>query len=345
MSTYIDLPLTGASPYWGNAVASAAGLPASGPVNGAIVFVFDTESLYYWDQVGAAWIEILNGLADVRGPVSSTDNAFARFDGITGKIIQNSVVTATDLGNITTPGDLGAVNVAASSQLSGATAVIGALTGPLKGATGVVSASAINLASAEVTGTLPVGNGGTGSATALSNNRVMRSSGGLIVEATAITASRALASDADGIPVASATTAAELGFVNGVTSAIQTQINTKVTGPASATDLAVPVYDATTGKLIKNSGVTIDASDNVNTPARINAATALVGATGAAGTAVTLGVGGITGGFLLPQLTTAQRNALAPSGPIMVFDSTLARPLIFITPSWYPLVGWGEPVV
>lgn len=42
---------------------------------------------------------------------------------------------------------------------------------------------------------------------------------------TLITASRALASDANGLPVAATTTAAELNFVSGVTSAIQTQLN------------------------------------------------------------------------------------------------------------------------
>lgn len=44
---------------------------------------------------------------------------------------------------------------------------------------------------------------------------------------TLITANRALASDSNGLPVASTTTATELGFVSGVTSAIQTQLNTK----------------------------------------------------------------------------------------------------------------------
>jgi hypothetical protein len=36
---------------------------------------------------------------DVAGPSSSTDNAVARFDGITGKLIQNSVTTIDDTGN------------------------------------------------------------------------------------------------------------------------------------------------------------------------------------------------------------------------------------------------------
>lgn len=79
--------------------------------------------------------------------------------------------------------------------------------------------------------------GGTGSSTALNNNRVMVSSGGDIVEASAITASRALASNASGIPVAATTTATELGYVNGVTSAIQTQIDAKAS-TASVTTLS-----------------------------------------------------------------------------------------------------------
>jgi hypothetical protein len=79
-----------------------------------------------------------------------------------------------------------------------------------------------------VTGTLPVANGGTNSATALNNNRVMQSSGGAIVEATAITASRALVSDANGIPTHSATTATQLGYLSTTTSDVQTQLDAKV---------------------------------------------------------------------------------------------------------------------
>lgn len=44
---------------------------------------------------------------------------------------------------------------------------------------------------------------------------------------TLITASRALASDANGLPVAATTTTTELNFVSGVTSAIQTQLSLK----------------------------------------------------------------------------------------------------------------------
>lgn len=47
----------------------------------------------------------------------------------------------------------------------------------------------------------------------------------ILAEAAAITANRALISDANGIPTHSATTATEIGYVSGATSNIQTQIN------------------------------------------------------------------------------------------------------------------------
>ena len=46
---------------------------------------------------------------------------------------------------------------------------------------------------------------------------------------TALTASRALVTSGAGAPVVATTTAAEIGYVNGVTSAIQTQLNGKMT--------------------------------------------------------------------------------------------------------------------
>ncbi len=47
-----------------------------------------------WTSLGS------NGIGNVIGPSSATDNAVARFDGTTGKIIQNSGVTIDDSGNM-----------------------------------------------------------------------------------------------------------------------------------------------------------------------------------------------------------------------------------------------------
>jgi hypothetical protein len=67
----------------------------------------------------------------------------------------------------------------------------------------------------------------TGSGTA--NRLAYFTAAQVIDDAAAITASRALISDANGIPTHSATTSTELGYVSGVTSSIQTQINTAST--------------------------------------------------------------------------------------------------------------------
>jgi hypothetical protein len=52
------------------------------------------------DGTNTSWSA--NASGDVVGPVSATDNAVARFDGTTGKLIQNSGVTVDDNSNITT---------------------------------------------------------------------------------------------------------------------------------------------------------------------------------------------------------------------------------------------------
>jgi hypothetical protein len=55
----------------------------------------------------------------------------------------------------------------------------------------------------------------------------------------------------------------EFQYLSTVTSNVQDQLDAKVTGPASATDNALARFDATTGKLVQNSGVTLDDSQNL----------------------------------------------------------------------------------
>lgn len=61
-------------------------------------------------------------------------------------------------------------------------------------------------------------------------NRLVYNDGstGLFADLAAITASRALVSDSNSLPSASSVTSTELGYLSGVTSAIQTQLNTKL---------------------------------------------------------------------------------------------------------------------
>lgn len=54
---------------------------------------------------GSITISAAGGTGDVVGPASAVDNAIVRFDGTTGKLVQNSGVTISDGGVITTTAD------------------------------------------------------------------------------------------------------------------------------------------------------------------------------------------------------------------------------------------------
>lgn len=58
--------------------------------------------------ISAAWVGPLTttGVGDVVGPASATDEAYARFDGATGKVIQNGVILESDTGQWTLPDDI-----------------------------------------------------------------------------------------------------------------------------------------------------------------------------------------------------------------------------------------------
>jgi uncharacterized protein (DUF2147 family) len=84
--------------------------------------------------------------------------------------------------------------------------------------------------------------------------------GTALSENAAITANRALASDANGLPTHSATTATELGYVSGVTSAIQTQLNAKQATVTEADDFLTfssNVLGTNTTPLALTDGATI----------------------------------------------------------------------------------------
>lgn len=72
------------------------------------------------------------------------------------------------------------------------------------------------------------------------NRVVVNSAGGVMTDNAEITANRALISDANGLPIHATTTATEIEFVNGVTSAIQTQLNTKIVSKSTSSTLQAP---------------------------------------------------------------------------------------------------------
>ena len=90
--------------------------------NGELAINITDGKLYYKDNGGTVQLIASKAGAsgDVVGPASATDNAVVRFDGTTGKLVQNSVVTIAD-----STGDVAGVGALAASgnlTLSGGTA-------------------------------------------------------------------------------------------------------------------------------------------------------------------------------------------------------------------------------
>lgn len=77
-------------------IPAGQGVPTGGTINQ----VLQKNSSTNYDT---SWVTLSGGgSGDVVGPASATDNAVVRFDGTTGKLVQNSAVTIADTtGNIT----------------------------------------------------------------------------------------------------------------------------------------------------------------------------------------------------------------------------------------------------
>jgi hypothetical protein len=104
-----------------NAGTGSIVLRGVGPTTG-VTIVAGEKCLAAWN--GSDFVKVSTstaGSGDVVGPASSTDNAFARFDSTTGKLLQNS--TGATLSDTGAPSFTGTVNVAGTSS-SGAAVVL-----------------------------------------------------------------------------------------------------------------------------------------------------------------------------------------------------------------------------
>lgn len=203
---------------------------------------------------------------DVIGPGSATDNRVARFNGTTGKLIQQSAVTLDDSGNLTGVGtingyDLGDFSTTSGDVVGPASAVDNAVarynstTGKLIQTSLMVvddNGHVSGIGNVSMSGTLNSRDPdelvrGPGGAT---DNRLVRFDGttGYQVQNSAIT-------------VDDSGNMTGVGTINGF--AIAAPATGDVVGPASATDNAVVRFNTSTGKLVQNTGITIDDSNNL----------------------------------------------------------------------------------
>lgn len=192
-----------------------------------------TTTVLHGNAAGAPTFAAIDVAADITGVVPVANGGTALSSGTSGGIL-----AFTASGVLASSGALIANQLikGGGAGVAPSTLTAGSQYQPLVMGAANPGYAALDLTqTAATTGALLIARGGTNSAASLNNNRVMQSSGGAIVEASAITASRALASDSNGIPVAATTTTTELNYVSGVTSAIQTQFTAKA-------PLASPVF-------------------------------------------------------------------------------------------------------
>ena len=92
------------------------GCTATDPITDDIYIEGD---LYLWD--GGAWVAVAVGVGagDVVGPAGATDHALVRYDGVTGKLIEDSLgTTLDDFANLTLGGDISASDINAGNDVN-----------------------------------------------------------------------------------------------------------------------------------------------------------------------------------------------------------------------------------
>jgi hypothetical protein len=156
------------------------------------------------------------------GIISGTQAGSAWTQTTANPVIGTDPVAFTDVGKIYLAGS-GLTLTGNSFSIA-----TGGIVNSMVNAAAAIAYSKLNLTgnilNADISASAAIARSKIASGTA--NRIVINDGSGVMVDASAIMASRALQSDASGIPVASSVTSAELAFVSGVTSAIQTQFNT-----------------------------------------------------------------------------------------------------------------------
>lgn len=217
---------------------------------------------------------------NVTGPASATSNAVTRFDSTTGKLVKNSAVTISDTADIA-----GAKTLVLSGSSSGAITLRAAASGSTFNLTLPSSVGVVNtfLKDSDGSGTLAFGSAVTNAGVS-TDNALARfdATTGQIIQNSALTVSDtadlagvktlAMTGSASGTLTVrpAATTTAYTVTLPGAVGASGTVLKASdgagtlawgtsgdVSGPSSSTSNAVSRFDLTTGKILKNSAITI----------------------------------------------------------------------------------------
>ena len=271
-------------------IVTLIGDPYSNPFVGATASSAGSQGLVPTPAAGQQY-KFLRGdatwsIATSNSSGSSTDNALTRWDGTSGNYIQNSTVTLTDAGDVLGIRSLnltGSTSGVATLQAAATTTGYAMTLPAIQGGTGSVLT---NNGSGTLTWSTPVNGNVFGpvtsttnaiakytdtTGTSLSNTLITISSTSDLAGVRTLTMSGSSSGTLTLTPY-SATSSYNLTFPQGQGSAGQTMTNDgagvlswttsgsgtgNVVGPVSATNSAITRWDTTTGKLLKNSVVTL----------------------------------------------------------------------------------------
>jgi hypothetical protein len=222
----------------------------------------------------------------------------------------NANLTSPSSGNLQL-GTGGTTGAGGSLSLTGLTA------------SGTVSANSLTLTTA-----LSVGNGGTG-ATTLTSGYLVKGNGTSAVSASVVY------DDGTNVGIGTAAPGYKLEvagntYLNGVIRAAAAS-SAAAPGYTFAGDPDTGIYRSAANTLgISTNGIVavlIDGNNNVGIGAAANAS-------------AILDVQSTTKGFRLPNMTTAQKNAIAtPAAGLMVFDTTLAKACVYSGAAWQTITS------
>lgn len=96
----------------GTSTSQSVKIVGAGPTTG-VTIVSAEKAIIAWNGSDFVKVATSLGTGDVVGPASATDNAIVRFDGTTGKLVQNSAVTVADTSGDITGGKYNKVTITA----------------------------------------------------------------------------------------------------------------------------------------------------------------------------------------------------------------------------------------
>lgn len=273
-TTWVSVyPPTGLSIVSGNSTFTA-NFPITLSSGLTLQYLIDNNTNY-----NVAIVDASSGTGDVVGPGSATDNALARFDLATGKLIKNSTAILDNSGNFTGVGTINTFSLTTfNTNIAAISTTVTSLSTNLVSLSTTafnISTTVTSLSTSLISLSTTVFNIAT-TVTSLSTSLVSLSSNLLSLSSTVFSITNNLTSLSTTVVSLSTVVVGHTTQITSISSNLLSLSAAVVFGPGSAVDNTIVRYDLTTGKLVQSSGITIDDNNNLyGQIANINAQTSI----------------------------------------------------------------------